>query len=60
MPFGGQSRSTDDIVLKAASAEQLSSHPAAQALLRAEERKLGVRQDSQERVHFGRTNIKHR
>jgi heavy metal translocating P-type ATPase len=33
---------TDDILLKAASVEQLSSHPAAQALLqKAEERKLG-------------------
>jgi len=44
MPFdsGGQSRSTDDILLRAASVEQLSSHPAAQALLqKAEERKLG-------------------
>jgi P-type E1-E2 ATPase len=44
MPFdsGGQSRSIDDILLKAASVEQLSSPPAAQALLqKAEERKLG-------------------
>jgi cation transport ATPase len=33
---------TDDILLKAASVEQLSSHPAAQALIqKAEERKLG-------------------
>jgi cation transport ATPase len=39
MPFdsGGQSRSTDDILLKAASVKQLSSHPAAQALSSASE-----------------------
>jgi hypothetical protein len=47
IPFDSSSNrnndiNSDDILRKAASVEQLSSHPAAQALLRkAEERKLG-------------------